>query len=76
MEREIFYVHGLLIFFMCRYVDYCQLEQPCDDIVSVLTATAKRIGALMKGNYISKRTMSTCLPLKLLFNTLLHRWSV
>ena len=37
-----------------RYVDYYRLELPSDDIEFVLTATAKRIGALMKGNNFSK----------------------
>ena len=36
--------------FFFRYVEYYRLEQPSDDIEFVLTATAKRIGALMKGN--------------------------
>ena len=45
-------VYVTLIYRTFRYVDYCRLEQPSDDIEFVLTAIAKRIGALMKGNNI------------------------
>ena len=42
----------LKVILLCtyRYVDYSRLEQPSDDIEFVLTAIAKRIGALIKGN--------------------------
>ena len=42
-------------YYTFRYVDYCRLEQSSDDIELVLTAIAKRVGALMKGNTLQKQ---------------------
>ena len=61
----------LSILFFFRYVDYYRLEQPSDDIEFVLTATAKRIGALMKGN-INCIFQRECIIMIINFNALLH----
>ena len=65
-------MHGLLSFF--RYVDYYRLEQPSDDIEFVLTATAKRIGALMKGNncIFQMECIIMIIIMSINFNALLH----
>ena len=34
----------------CRYVDFYNLPEPCDDIENVLDFVARRIGALTKGS--------------------------